>query len=80
MFEKADAQAKEWAKLKVEKAARAAEKELMVEYERIQALYDVNPFISDHELAYAKEKIHKVTSHIRQAEPRLDGIRLIFCQ
>ncbi len=80
MFEKAKIEASHWAEAKIKKAALHAEKELNVEYERIKALYEVNPFISDEEVIYAKTKIEKVTSHIKKAEPRLDGIRLIFCQ
>ena len=65
MFEKAKLEASQWAEAKIKKAALHAEKELNVEYERIKALYEVNPFISDEEVSYAKAKIDKVTAHIK---------------
>lgn len=58
-------------------AVEAAHASLAAEHERLQALREVNPTVSQVEVDSHRHKMERVLDALRSAEPRLDAIRLV---
>ena len=63
-----------------EQVLSAAEQSFAVEYGRLQELQKVNPLVSDAELQALAAKRDAVMQALREAEPRLDGLRIVLMQ
>lgn len=68
-----------WSRGLKEKAILKAQDELSEELERLEYLHQVNPSIPERELDYMRKYRDDVIDHLRKAEPRIDGLRVILC-
>lgn len=78
--ERALAHAETWAQEKVQKAIASASSALKEEHDRMTYLAQVNPSVSQQDIADIQYKASQMIKHLESSQPRLDAIRLIFTE
>lgn len=78
IVEKAQKEVGEWSEKAKNKAISRAEKYFESELSRLQYLSDINRSVSSREIDLFKERAEESLGCLKDSNPRIDGIRLVF--
>ena len=67
-----------WMEDRIATAVAKAEAELGLELSRLRALSEVNPLVSESEVALFEQRMENTIECLQRTQPRLDGMRLVF--